>query len=466
MAASLSTQLEGLRRERERLEELLMLDANWRALRQLEEREAAGQPLQAVDGAELKESLGRALGGNRIYVARTKLLEMIELLSADFPGRSPVLEGGPLSSRIVMLSEPAGDTFRARLRLKPETVSAPDKMGHEAVDEHCEKDLNGETVAMIRTEGRGLSSLSSRGKGYSPPIFPVELSVPEPVVVAACGQGAPDPLELIDGLDRRAVELLLDGGVTKFAQIARWSSVDVATWRARLDGATQGSAGSWIEQAAILAKGHSTLFAERARRGEFAALVPPPQPEPPRPWSAAVTSSLASPSVAVEAMPPALPESSRNARCVSADELVRVLDHSGLAPPPLPGIAARAKATNAGRQGYVRPIRGAAVDQLSEDETDVVVDRAPAEAEAVGGAAGATKPPGRPRTLLRRMKALHQAGRFEADDYAAYRGSVEEASVTILAAKSKPEPTASAKSGEVPTSHSASRFLKALTGKG
>jgi len=64
------------------------------------------------------------------------------------------------------------------------------------------------------------------------------------------------------------------------------------------------------------------------------------------------------------------------------------------------------------------------------------------------------------------MKALHQAGRFEADDYAAYRGSVEEASVTILAAKSKPEPTASAKSGEVPTSHSASRFLKALTGKG
>ncbi len=453
MAASLSTQLEGLKAERERLEELLMLDANWRALRQLEEREAADQPLQAVDGAELKAGLARALAGNRIYVARARLLETIELLSAEFPGRSPVLEGGPLSSRIVMLSEPTGDTFRARLRLKPET---------------------------------GLSSLASRGTSYTPPTVPVELeaaAAPEPPLA----QQAPDPLDLIDGLGPRAVALLLDGGVTRFADIARWSSVDVATWRARLDGATQGSAGWWIEQAAILATGRSTHFAQRSRRGEFAVLVPAPQPEPPRPWSPATTDAAGTSDVvsagSAQVGPPALPESARaapcvTAECVTAEELARALEQSHV-PPPLPVAAAITEAAAAGRLGYVRPQakvetagsvdnataqRGAVDGETGVCEADVAVVTAH-EASSPAAVAPASAG-GRPRTLLRRMKALQQTDRFEADAYAAYRGSVEEASVTILAAaEAKPETAAPAVPEGGVAARPASRFLKALTGK-
>ena len=46
MAETLAEQLATLTRERDRLEQFLMLDANWRALRQLDERESAGQQLQ------------------------------------------------------------------------------------------------------------------------------------------------------------------------------------------------------------------------------------------------------------------------------------------------------------------------------------------------------------------------------------------------------------------------------------
>lgn len=398
MAGSLSTQLEGLRRERERLEELLMLDANWRALRQLEEREAAGQPLQSVDGAGLKASLEQALGANRIYAARAKLLETIDLLAADFPVRSGLAENGPLSSRIVMLSEPSGDTFRARLRLKPEAVAAP-------------------SIAVERAAAAA-----------GPVAVPV----------------APDPLELIDGLSRRAVEVLLGGGVTRFADIAQWTSVEVATWRARLEGATQGSAGGWIEQAALLASGQTTRFAERVRRGEFAALVPAPQSEPPARWSLAGEAAGAAgvqPAPLVDVVPPALPDGAVAARGVTAEELARVLDRSEALPPPLPEASAG-----------VETAREAI-------EADVLVVAAPA-------ANGQAKGMERPRTLLRRIKALRRADRFEADDYAAYRGAVEEASVTILSSPEvKPAPNSPGGSAGTAAEHPASRFLKALTGK-
>ena len=115
-----------LERERERLEELLMLDANWRALRQLDEREAAGEPLETIDGADLSESLLAALARQPDLRCAGKLLETIELL-ASIPGdgeehvirTNGVMAGAPrLASRIVLLSQPGGDNFRARVRMK------------------------------------------------------------------------------------------------------------------------------------------------------------------------------------------------------------------------------------------------------------------------------------------------------------------------------------------------------------
>ncbi len=472
MAASLSTQLEGLRRERERLEELLMLDANWRALRQLDERETGGHPLQAVDGAGLRAGLEKALAANRIYVARAKLVETIELLEADFPGRAAVLDGGSLSSRIVMLSEPSGDTFRARLRLKPEPVAAVKKVAANAAEQVADGGL---------PICEGASSLSTRDAGDR---VRAETVAPATVAVSA----VPDPLELIDGLSRQAVEMLLHEGVNRFSDIAAWSSVEVATWRARLEGATQGSAGWWIEQAALLASGRNTHFAERARRGEFAALVAPPQSEPPGPWSSGAggedvapqeilkpgsTQSLAGSGDGVG--PPALPDCALAARGVTAEELARVLDHADVSPPPLPeaavdplvvgyidvGSAVTGDGSASVTPLSLEPLAGRSVGGMVDDEADVVVVAAP-----VAKAPLVVKAGERPRTLLKRIKALHQTGRFEADDYAAYRGSVEEASVTILAtAKVASEPSPPLKPAESSAAKPANRFLKALTGK-
>jgi predicted flap endonuclease-1-like 5' DNA nuclease len=426
MASALSAQLEGLRREQARLEDLLMLDANWRALRQLEQREAAGEPLVAVDGQGLKADLVAALGTNRIFAARAKLLETIELLAADLPARAGSAGTGSLSSRIVMLSEPDGETFRARLRMK---LRVPE----------------------IDAGGFAEPEEASRAR-------------PEPRASHGAAPARADALELIDGLRRPAVERLIEGGVTGYAQIAAWTNVEVAHWRARLDGIADGAAGSWIEQAAILAAGHSTRFSERARRGEFAALVPSPDPEPPAPRRDGIAFSAVAGEVAAHAptprMPPPLPSQADAASpMVSAEDLVREFAAVALVPAPPEVMIAAAEdgpsgAVPAERSGYVRPQHRP--PEADTDESAEVV-AVPTVDPSTGD---------RPRGLIRRLKDIRFADRFAAEQYAAYRGSVEEASVTIVAQSTvarATERTVEPKDGEPRPSN---RFLRALTGRG
>lgn len=444
MAVALSTQLERLHKERDRLDELLMLDANWRALRQLEARIATGEPVEVVDGASLRDGLLKALAGNRIHAARTKLQETIELLSADHGSLASASPPASLASRIVLLSEPSGGRFRARLRMKPAEVPVT-------------------------------ASTTNSFAGARTP--------------AACSSA--DALELIDGLGRRAVEQLLEGGVTRYCEIANWTSVDVGAWRARLDGIALGSPGWWIEQAAVLAQGRSTHFAERVRRGEYAMLVPAPDDEPPRPWSpdlvpSTVEATVLEVAAAVDTpRPPPLTEASG----MTAEELARRLAGPGATPPPLPvqcatlpvtpvpslpvSIEASSSAALAEtapsvtdaprRQGYFRP-RATPSVQTADSEVEVIAGAEPPRPKPIG-------PPGteRPRSLLQRLKELQQPDRFVAEAYAAYRGSVEEASVTILRSGAPGrEATPAAPAGTIAPkpARPASRFLKALTGKG
>ncbi len=467
MAVTLSTQLERLSRERERLEELLMLDANWRALREIEQREADADDTVSFADRAAKAELVMALATNRIYAARAKLVETMELLAADhLPGALP--EPASLSSRIVMLSEPSGETFRARLRMKPAEVAA--------------------------------------APAPRPAAAPKPPEPPNPHVAEAAARATvepqaaalPDALELIDGLGRCAVEQLLDGGVTRFDDIARWTHLEAAAWRTRLEGLAHGSSGWWIEQAAVLATGRLTHFAGRARRGEFAALVPPPEPEPPRPWSPEPEAVLeptpaAKPDAALEPagtetpapiledvqssdiVAPAVPPPLDTVRHVTAEELARTLAAAAPAPPPLPveivlplddatiieTIGQRQQDKQPAKpHGYIRP---------RHRETAGMPEPALADGVAAIKPTEARNGTDRPRTLLRRLKDLSEPERFQADTYAGYQGSVEEASVTIVPAIE----TASTPNGaagpakpnggsEPPTRN---RFLKALTGK-
>jgi predicted flap endonuclease-1-like 5' DNA nuclease len=250
-----------LARERDRLEQLLMLDANWRALKQLDEREAAGHPLQVVDGVRLRATLAGALAANRLYGAHSRVMEQIAGVSgAKAPGSTPLAgangladgtrvaaaverlgasvraaRGQTLSSRIVLLPDSDEAAFKTRLKVKLMPV-------------------NGEAAVMPAPDQ----------------------------AVAATGPAADDDLGLIQGFDREAVALLRGGGVTRFSSIAGWTSAECAAWRQRLAGAASGPAIAWIEQAAILANGNLPHYARRHQRGEFAALVAAPAVEPPR----------------------------------------------------------------------------------------------------------------------------------------------------------------------------------------
>ncbi len=489
MGERLPTQLETLQRERVRMEELLMLDANWRALRQLDEREAAGEPVEAIDAADLRESLVAVLGGNRLFAARAKLIETIELLSAAPPDHEEavvratgVLTGAPrLASRIVLLTSPGTESFRARVRMKVSTAGETDHAGTSV-------DAEVSVATVVPIEAAPLRQVDGHATAVSAP-------------------AVPDALELIDGLGRCAVEVLQSHGVTRFSEIGNWTSAEAAVWRARLDGLAEGHPSTWIEQAAVLAAGRDTHYAARVRRGEFACLVKAPAPEPVRPslspvmpddpvvkpFAASlppepvVPESLATEPLSPEPLPAVVssgPPARAGARLVSAAELAMVLAKS--APPtsavmqadvegpdparrdPKPADMPPLSKLSFHRRGFKRPAAliedGFDVSAVGDSEVIVIAREAPSEAEVVPPSnVNSAKPAPR---LLRRLKQIEREENFSADGYAAYRGEVEEASVTIIRSEDGPafvrRPPVRP---PVEEQRKVSRFLRALTGK-
>ncbi len=521
LADTLSTQLENLQRERERLERLLMLDANWRALQQLEAREAAGEPLVAVDAVGLKSSLERALANNRIYVARARLIESIELLvGAAAP--EPI----PLADRIVMLAAPTSEGFRTRLRLKekPARVPAPTSIERDAPSAREVIEVEALGVLAVTLDAAPQPSSSTDPQTDQE----IDQQTDQKQGLASPMRTPPDSLELIDGLDRSSVEQLIEGDVSRYREIAGWKNADVEHWCDRL-GVDKGRTGAWIEQAAMLAQGHRTTYSVKARRGDFAVLVPYPEPLPapvpiqhPEPAAAPVSTSVpVDPTPAIDAFvvaqssvtgaseanfelaagaedlagadgvtaetvvpplpvdagsvgsdaffpashSPAEPDSLR-----SAGELIRKLASasSPVVPPAFhPGTEAR--------RPYVRPEARREVrhDRRGEDwrEDDaaaahsevIVIRRDPQRAPPGPGFAQAERP--RPQRLLRRLKQALEPNRFEADGYAAYRGVAEEASVTILRAEPERAHPIAREPASARSATGYNRFLKALTGQ-
>jgi len=120
------------------------------------------------------------------------------------------------------------------------------------------------------------------------PVLPVTPAVPVSPVVSVDMESQtrdhkpgiksadPDDLELISGIDERIAARLQGEGITRFAEIAAWSTPDVAHVQSCVGAEVSISRLGWIEQAAILARGAMTVHASRRRRGEFSVLVPTP----------------------------------------------------------------------------------------------------------------------------------------------------------------------------------------------
>lgn len=155
---------------------------------------------------------------------------------------------------------------------------------------------------------------------------------------------APADLLLIDGLDRVTAERMVALGLSGFAEMSAWTAADVAQWRDRLGLDKRITAGCWIEQAALLARGLETTYARRVRLGETAALVRSPPARKSRPARAG------SPPAAVLAESPEI--ASGPSASVQGSLMLRL---TRLAPPRSPRPRVR-------RAAYLFPVEEAEVE--------------------------------------------------------------------------------------------------------
>jgi predicted flap endonuclease-1-like 5' DNA nuclease len=90
----------------------------------------------------------------------------------------------------------------------------------------------------------------------------------KPAVLAKAREGGPDDLKMIKGVGPVLEKALHETGVFHFDQVAAWTNVD-ARW---FDDNVKGANGrvvrdGWIKQARILAKGGTTEFSNRVKKG-------------------------------------------------------------------------------------------------------------------------------------------------------------------------------------------------------
>ncbi len=95
----------------------------------------------------------------------------------------------------------------------------------------------------------------------------------EPVAVTV-GNGAADDLTMIQGIDGALQTRLVELGVTRYSEIARWNAADVRRINGALGSARRVQSENWIEQAGILAAGGTTAFARSGGTNGYVVVAP------------------------------------------------------------------------------------------------------------------------------------------------------------------------------------------------
>lgn len=105
---------------------------------------------------------------------------------------------------------------------------------------------------------------------------PAERAQRLPHIPKAANDDVPGRLEQIRGLTHEHLSRLAENSVLHCADVARWTSDDVARFSVLLGPSAPISRDQWIEQASILATGGETAYARRRAEGDFACLVAAP----------------------------------------------------------------------------------------------------------------------------------------------------------------------------------------------
>ncbi|MEZ5926354.1 MAG: hypothetical protein R3D57_18445 [Hyphomicrobiaceae bacterium] len=220
MAPPVDRLIETLTETRAKLEEELGRVEAYRALRQLEQREASGERLSIVSAERLRETLEAELSGNHYLNARRKLDEALALLGAwdkADPAPEPPATAEPPTEPREQLVESAGP--------------------HKEPDE---------------------SALDVLAAAAARPMQPG------------------DDLSLIRDLPSACVSVVSAAGFNRYEALASIDSKGVAMLERMLGQSGIVSRGNWIEQAAMLATGRETRYAARLIARRAGEAWPPP----------------------------------------------------------------------------------------------------------------------------------------------------------------------------------------------
>jgi predicted flap endonuclease-1-like 5' DNA nuclease len=303
IAASLAI-LEG---ELTRLDGLLAHDAG------------TGNPAVSVQLRDARQRLAKAADALR------QAADDAAAPARSFDGVAPRAPGASLADRIVMIGAPAGnEPFRTKVKLKStealsEAPPADDLTRIRGIDRALAEHLARHDVRSFATiaawgredvhrigEALGLgrqisrqnwieqAALLRRHVAAPPPDQSAEPEpAPEPILPAAIEDAPapameitepavtpPDRLDLIRGIDQACIAILHSAGIARWGDMVSWRRGDIDRIEGLLAQRGRIAKEGWIEQAALLAGGPKSAFAQRAIRGEFAALVPRPAFEP------------------------------------------------------------------------------------------------------------------------------------------------------------------------------------------
>lgn len=124
--------------------------------------------------------------------------------------------------------------------------------------------------AAEKTAAKTAAAKVSADKAEDTPVKAKPAARPKkkPAVLAKAREGGPDDLKMIKGVGPVLEKALHEAGVFHFDQVGAWTNVD-ARW---FDENVQGANGrvvrdEWIKQARILAKGGTTEFSNKVKKG-------------------------------------------------------------------------------------------------------------------------------------------------------------------------------------------------------
>lgn len=226
MAAPIDRLIATLTETRAKLEDELGRVEAYRALRQLEQREATGERLNIVPADQLRQKLEAELAGNHYLNARRKLDEALELLGSW--GKAEV---------------PTADATPAKASIESQAETAP---------------------------------IPQTGPAVAEPAIPANMF---PMATATPAM-PPDDLSLIRDLPSVCVSVVTAAGFGRYKALAEIDASGVAMLERLLGQPGIVSRGNWVEQAAILAAGRETRHAARLIARRTGAEWPPAPVEP------------------------------------------------------------------------------------------------------------------------------------------------------------------------------------------